>query len=108
VLDDSDGRISKGVGFSIGADIAFVAAAGFAALATYSFLEDPMPESTSTFEKPKEFDDPAKGPSARAKREAPRVKVAKKVKRGVEKGLRLSAGSTPLGFGGAVLLGGSF
>jgi hypothetical protein len=109
VLDDSDSRVSKGVGFSIGADIAFVAAAGFAALATYSFLEDPMPESTSTFEKPKEFDDPAKAkPTALSRREAPRARAAKRQKRSAGNGLRVSAGAAPLGFGGGVLLGGSF
>jgi hypothetical protein len=107
VLDDSDGRVTKGVGFSIGADIAFVAAAGFAALATYSFLEDPMPESTSTFEAPKEFDDPSKGKPVAAKRSAPRAAVAKKKER-AGRGFRVSAGATPLGFGGSVLVGGSF
>jgi hypothetical protein len=108
VLDDGDGRITKGAGFSIGADIAFVAAAGFAALATYSFLEDPMPESTSTFEQPKEFDDPAKSKVAVSKRVAPGVRAARREKRSVDGRLRISAAATPLGFGGGVLLGGSF
>lgn len=108
VLDDSDSRITKGVGFSIGADIAFVAAAGFAALATYSFLEDPMPESTSTFEKPKGFDDPATSKPTASKRGTPRARAAKREKRSVGNGLRVSAGAMPLGFGGGVLVGGSF
>jgi hypothetical protein len=105
VLDDSDGRITKGVGFSIGADIAFVAAAGFAALATYSFLEDPMPESTSTFEKPKEFDDPAKARSAAVKRPLPRARAANDTRRAVKS---LQLGAAPVGLGGGVLVGGSF
>jgi hypothetical protein len=108
VLDDGDSRVTKGAGFSIAADIAFVAAAGFAALSVYSFLEDPMPESTSKFEKPIDFDDPSKGETTAARREAPRVRVAKRQKRPAGNGLRVSAGATPLGFGGGVLVGGSF
>jgi hypothetical protein len=107
VLDESDGRIAKGTAFSIGADVAFVAAVGFAGLATYSFLEDPMPESTSKFEKPTNFDDPAKAKSAAIGTEARRA-VSTAQKRVRRAPARISAGAAPFGLGGGVLLGGSF
>jgi PEGA domain len=107
VLDDQDGRITKGTAFSIGADVAFVAGAGFAALATYSFLEDPMPDSTSTFEKGVDFDDPAKDKPKSASRAA-RDRVARQRLRARGTSLRVSAAPTTFGIGGALRLGGSF
>lgn len=108
VLDDDDSRITKGTAFSIGADVAFVAAAGFAALATYSFLEDPMPDSTSTFDKPVEFDGAAGSRSASSGQKPERARVAARPRRRSREGLRFSVGAAPRGFGGGVLLGGSF
>lgn len=106
VLDDDDSRITRGTAFSIGADVAFVAAAGFTALAVYSFLEDPMPESSASFDKPTDFDNLSK--SRTALRPAGVRAVALRRLRPRAPALRVSAATTPFGWGGGLSVGGSF
>jgi hypothetical protein len=106
VLDDSDSRISRGRIYAIGADCAFVAGAGLAALATYSFVRDPMPESTGRYDKPQEFDDPLKARPLSAAPRAPSERIARR--REPERS-RLTAGPSALGAGaGGFVLGGTF
>lgn len=57
-LEAGDSRISKGRWFAISADAAFVAGGLLAGLATWNFLKDPLPESSSKLDVPVEFDDP--------------------------------------------------
>lgn len=59
-LESSDGRGTRGKIFAIGADAGFTIAGVFAALATYNFVRDPLPESSIEPGKPLEFDDPLK------------------------------------------------
>jgi hypothetical protein len=108
VLDGDDSRIARGTAYSIGADVAFVAATGFAALATYSFLEDPMPESTSVFDKAVDFDDPASARPVSAVTRMRRDRAAVRRERAPSPGLRISASGSPFGVGGSIRLGGSF
>ncbi len=64
-LDGSDPRISKGRWFAIGADAGFAAGGLMAALATWNFIKDPLPDSSLTQDEPVEFEDPlAKRPQA--------------------------------------------
>jgi len=60
ILAGNDSRASHGKIFAIGADAGFAAAGVFAALATYNFIRDPLPESSVKAGKLLEFDDPLK------------------------------------------------
>jgi hypothetical protein len=60
ILEGSDSRASHGKIFAIGADGGFAAAGVFAALATYNFIRDPLPESSIKPGKLLEFEDPMK------------------------------------------------
>jgi hypothetical protein len=59
-LEGSDSRATHGKIFAIGADAGFAAAGVFAALATYNFIRDPLPESSIKPGKLLEFEDPMK------------------------------------------------
>ncbi|HWZ88711.1 MAG TPA: PEGA domain-containing protein [Polyangiaceae bacterium] len=59
-LEGQDNRATRGQIFAIGADAGFIAAGAFAALATYNFIRDPLPESSVALGKLLEFDDPLK------------------------------------------------
>jgi PEGA domain-containing protein len=60
ILEGSDSRATQGKIFAIGADAGFAAAGVFAALATYNFIQDPLPDSSIKPDKLLEFDDPMK------------------------------------------------
>ncbi len=61
VLEEDDSRITKGRWYSIGADAGFAIGGVLGIVATYNFIKDPLPESSTTAGKPKEFDDPKSG-----------------------------------------------
>lgn len=60
VLDEDDERITRGKLYAIGADAGFAVGGVLGILSVYSFLKDPLPESTITQGKRREFDDPRK------------------------------------------------
>lgn len=106
VLDENDSRITRGRIYSIGADCGFVAGGALAALATYSFLRDPMPESTGRYDKPQELDDPLK---ARPVSAAPRSPAQRVVRRRAPAPSRLTAGPAAIGSSaGGLVFGGTF
>ncbi len=80
-LDGEDPRITKGRWYAIGADAGFAAGGLLAALATWNFIKDPLPESSLTQDEPAEFDDPLArppqgGPAPLSSRfEEPRARV---------------------------------
>jgi hypothetical protein len=84
-LDSSDPRITKGKWFAIGADGAFAAGGLLAVLSAWNFIKDPLPESSSHTDDPREFDDPAvkRGAvtplSRRSRRPPPHSKTASTV-----------------------------
>ncbi len=61
VLEDTDSRADKGYWLAIGSNAGFGVGAVLIGLATYNFIRDPLPESSTQTEKPVEFDDPRKG-----------------------------------------------
>ena len=66
ILESSDGRATRGKVFAIGADAGFAAAGVLAALSSYNFIRDPLPESSVKHGKLLEFEDPMKArPMAR-------------------------------------------
>ncbi len=75
-LDGEDMRISKGRWFAAGADAAFVGGTILAALSTWNFIRDPLPESSMTVLEAVEFEDPrAKRPTAKLAPRSPRHEI---------------------------------
>jgi hypothetical protein len=60
ILDESDGRITRGRIYAVGADVGFVAGGVLAGLATYNFIKDPLPDSSLKVDRPVEFEDTLK------------------------------------------------
>jgi hypothetical protein len=58
VLDQEDDRITRGRWYAIGADAGFVIGGVLGVLATYNFIKDPLPDSSTRLSAPVEFDDP--------------------------------------------------
>lgn len=58
VLEGDDKRITYGQIYAVGADVAFLGSAVLAGLATYNFLDDPLPPSRVAAEPALEFDAP--------------------------------------------------
>ena len=101
VLEDTDSRATRGRWFAVGADAGFVVGAALLGLATYNFVRDPLPESSTQLEKPLEFEDPKKArPLADRSSPRPRERVARKP--GLEVAPFVGSSS------GGVVVGGSF
>lgn len=104
-LEAGDSRISKGRWFAISADAAFVAGGVLAGLATWNFLKDPLPESSSKLDVPLEFDDPlSKRPTGGSLSRGP--VVPDRAPSHASARFRVSAGFDPDVAG--VVIGGSF
>ncbi len=105
ILEGNDSRASHGKIFAIGADAGFAAAGVFAALATYNFIRDPLPDSSIKPDKLLEFDDPMKArPVARL---APPRGVSESLARAEhEPAIELTPQAS--GNGAGLLLGGHF
>lgn len=66
-LEETDSRKTAGTWLAVGADVAFAGGAVLLGLATYNFIKDPLPPSSTQVDSPAEFDDPLKArPTARA------------------------------------------
>jgi hypothetical protein len=90
-VTEDDSRATAGRWLAVGSNVGFVGGAVLVGLATYNFIKDPLPESSTQIEKPLEFDDPMKAkPTA----------LAPKAKHGPAE--RRAARSVP---GGGVTLG---
>ena len=71
-LDADDSRATTGRWLAVGADVAFLGGAVLLGLSTYNFIDDPLPESSTQYDAPVEFDDPKKTrPTALAPRPRP-------------------------------------
>jgi len=79
-LTDEDSRAVAGRWLAVGSNVGFVGGTVLIGLATYNFIKDPLPESSSQIEKAVEFDDPMKArPTARlAPKLPPRERVAER------------------------------
>jgi len=102
-LAEEDSRATAGRWLAIGANVAFVGGAVLIGLSTYNFIDDPLPESSTQYEKPVEFDDPKKArPTALAPPARPRrIRQARR-----EPGFEMRPTLAPQGLG--VGLGGRF
>ncbi|MCC6213930.1 MAG: PEGA domain-containing protein [Polyangiaceae bacterium] len=105
VLDEDDERITRGKLYAIGADAGFAVGGVLGLLSVYSFLKDPLPESTITQGKKREFDDPRKKRPA-ARQAPPRAVGARGLGRATRP--REPSGVTPIVSGGLVGVGGTF
>jgi MFS family permease len=102
-LEEEDSRATTGRWLAVGADVAFLGGAVLIGLSTYNFIDDPLPESSTQYEKPVEFDDPKKArPTALAPR--PRARFVREARR--EPGFEVRPTLAPQGLG--VGLGGRF
>jgi tetratricopeptide (TPR) repeat protein len=75
-LEETDSRATKGRWFAIGSNVGFGAGAILIGLATYNFIRDPLPDSSTQLEKPAEFDDPRKRKPLEQQARRPSVEVA--------------------------------
>jgi len=95
-LEETDSRKTAGTWLAVGADVAFAGGAVLLGLATYNFIKDPLPPSSTQIDKPGEFDDPLKArPTARA----PLVPRALPERRAERRPMRLHVGGAPEGAG---------
>lgn len=99
VVTDGDSRATAGRWLAVGSNVGFVGGAVLVGLATYNFIKDPLPESSTQIEKPLEFDDPMK---AKPTALAPRPKAApdeRRVTRPAPGGITIGAAPDGLGVG---------
>jgi len=95
-LEETDSRKTAGTWLAVGADVAFAGGAVLLGLATYNFIKDPLPPSSTQVDSPAEFDDPLKArPTARA----PLVPRAVPERRAARSPVRLHVGGAPEGTG---------
>jgi hypothetical protein len=106
-LDSSDGRITRGRIYSIGADVGFVGGGVLAALATYNFIRDPLPPSSVKYDKLLEFDDPLSHPPTASVPPAPSV-VPKSERKLEPHRSPWAVGPRPFEGGGGLVFGGTF
>jgi hypothetical protein len=95
-LEENDSRKTAGTWLAVGADVAFAGGAVLLGLATYNFIKDPLPPSSTQIDKPAEFDDPLKArPTARAPL-GPRAVPERRAQRSP---VRVHVGAAPAGTG---------
>jgi len=95
-LEENDSRKTAGTWLAVGADAAFAGGAVLLGLATYNFIKDPLPPSSTQIDNPGEFDDPLKArPTARA----PLRQRALPERRAQKSPVRLHVGAAPAGTG---------
>jgi tetratricopeptide (TPR) repeat protein len=98
-LEESDSRKTAGTWLAVGANVGFAGGAVLLGLATYNFIKDPLPPSSTQLDKPLEFDDPQKQrPTAQAPR-APKPLPARRASRPAPS---VHLGAAPAGVGLAV------
>jgi hypothetical protein len=101
-LEEDDSRATAGTWLAVGSNVGFAGGAVLIGLATYNFIKDPLPESSTQIDPPVEFDDPNKAPPT-ALTPPPR-RSRERVAEGSRGPLKL--GGAPAGVG--VGLGGTF
>lgn len=98
VVTEDDSRATAGRWLAVGSNVGFVGGAVLVGLATYNFIKDPLPESSTQIEKPLEFDDPMKAkPTALAPK--PRLGPAERRAARSVPGGGVTVGSAPEGLG---------
>jgi hypothetical protein len=102
-LEESDSRKTTGTWLAVGANVGFAGGAVLLGLATYNFIKDPLPPSSTQLDKPLEFDDPKQ---ERPTALAPRKPAATPVRRAERSKPSLHVGAAPAGVG--LGLGGKF
>jgi hypothetical protein len=101
VVTEDDSRATAGRWLAIGSNVGFVGGAVLAGLATYNFIKDPLPESSTQIEKPVEFDDPLKErPTTLAPKPVPRERVVSKPKSSPDLAVRPAPAGVGLGLEG--------
>jgi hypothetical protein len=76
-LEQNDSRATKGLWYSVGANVGFAAGGVLGVLATYNFIKDPLPPSSIRSDKPVEFEDPRKQQPVEVSAAAPRSLLAR-------------------------------
>jgi tetratricopeptide (TPR) repeat protein len=102
-LEESDSRKTAGTWLAVGANVGFAGGAVLLGLATYNFIKDPLPPSSTQLDKPLEFDDPA---TRRPTAQAPRKTAPAPARRANRPAPALHVGAAPAGVG--LGLGGKF
>jgi hypothetical protein len=98
VVTDGDSRATAGRWLAVGSNVGFVGGAVLVGLATYNFIKDPLPESSSQIEKAVEFDDPMKAkPTALAPK--PKHGPAQRRAERAVPGRGVTVGGAPQGLG---------
>jgi tetratricopeptide (TPR) repeat protein len=59
-LEENDSRATTGKWLAVGSNVGFLGGAVLIGLSTYNFIDDPLPESSTQYDEPVEFDDPKK------------------------------------------------
>jgi tetratricopeptide (TPR) repeat protein len=95
-LEQDDSRATAGTWLAVGANVGIAGGAVLLGLATYNFIKDPLPESSTQIDQPLEFDDPSKAlPTAAARPPIPRERTA----RAPRDSLKLGRSPAGAGFG---------
>jgi hypothetical protein len=102
-LEKSDSRKTAGTWLAVGADVGFAGGAVLLGLATYNFIKDPLPPSSTQIDPAAEFDDPAK---QRPAAEAPRRRQPLPERRASHTAPSVHLSAAPAGAG--IGLGGRF
>jgi len=102
-LEGSDSRKTAGTWLAVGADVGFAGGAVLLGLATYNFIKDPLPPSSTQIDQPLEFDDPAKQRPTAAVTPKATPAAERRASRG-KPGITLGAAPSGAGIG----LGGRF
>jgi hypothetical protein len=97
-VTEDDSRATAGRWLAVGSNVGFAGGAVLVGLATYNFIKDPLPESSTQIEKPVEFDDPMKAkPTALAPK--PKHGPAQRRAERSSPDLGVTVGSAPQGLG---------
>ncbi|HEY3497330.1 MAG TPA: PEGA domain-containing protein [Polyangiaceae bacterium] len=93
-LEKDDSRATAGTWLAVGSNVGFAGGAVLLGLATYNFIKDPLPESSTQIDAPVEFDDPNKAPPTAA------LEPKRRLERRAERPVRpLKLGGAPAGAG---------
>jgi hypothetical protein len=76
-LEQNDSRATKGLWYSVGANVGFAAGGVLGVLSTYNFIKDPLPPSSIRTDKPVEFEDPRKQQPVAVSATTPRSLLAR-------------------------------
>jgi hypothetical protein len=99
VVTDGDSRATAGRWLAVGSNVGFVGGAVLVGLATYNFIKDPLPESSTQIEKPLEFDDPMKAKPTALAPKPKRAPLERRAEHPAPGGVTVGAAPEGLGVG---------